>query len=187
MKIKLDNYTFNPAAKTVTFTDYTALNLSDVILITNVTDGTIIFNFASPNLVGSVDTNVLTLNYDTTSMSSTDKLAIYLDDSYTPASDEAIALLRRMVKLLEPLAVQDSSQRQRVTVENSTITVAQGSAANLNATVAQATAANLNANVGTVGSVTNIAGLGGVDPRFQFIDQARNAYANGIRSNITNS
>jgi hypothetical protein len=166
MKIKLDNYTFNPAAKTVTFTDYTSLNLSDVILITNVTDGTIIFNFASPNLVGSVAANVLTLNYDTSAMSSTDKLAIYLDDTYTPSSDEAIALLRRMVKLMEPLAVQDSAQRQRVVID-ATATVAIGS--------------------GTLPAVTNVVNLGGVDARFHYTDQARNAYANGIRANITNS
>jgi hypothetical protein len=165
MKIKLDNYTFNPVAKTVTFTDYASLDLSDVILITNVTDGTIIFNFASPNLVGSVAANVLTLNYDTSAMSSTDRLAIYLDDSYTPSSDEAIALLRRMVKLMEPSATQDSSQRQRVVVEGITG----------------------NSNLGTLNQVNNIAAIGSVDPRFQFIDQARNAYANGIRANITNS
>ena len=164
MKIKLDNYTFNPVAKTVTFTDYASLDLSDVILITNVTDGTIIFNFASPNLVGSVVANVLTLNYDTTAMSSTDKLAIYLDDAYTPSSDEALVLLRRMVKLMEPLAVQDSAQRQRVTID-----------------------AMSGVTLPTVTTVSNLAGLGGVDPRFQFIDQARNAYANGIRANITNS
>jgi hypothetical protein len=167
MKIKLDNYTFNPVAKTVTFTDYASLDLSDVILITNVTDGTIIFNFASPNLVGSVAANVLTLNYDTTAMSSTDKLAIYLDDSYTPASDEALVLLRRMVKLMEPLAVQDSSQRQRVVVE---------SMAGVTLSTVQ-----------TVSSLNNIGAFGSVDPKYQFIDQARNAYANGIRANITNS
>jgi len=164
MKIKLDNYTFNPAAKTVTFTDYASLDLSDVILITNVTDGTIIFNFASPNLVGSVAANVLTLNYNTSTMSSTDKLAIYLDDSYTPSSDEALVLLRRMVKLMEPLATQDSAQRQRVTIDAGTLPA-----------------------VTTVTTVTNVTGLGGVDARFHYTDQARNAYANGIRANITNS
>jgi hypothetical protein len=165
MKIKLNNYIFNPVAKTVTFTDYSTLDLSDIILITNVTDGTLIFNFASPSLVGTVAGNVLTLNYDTSAMSSTDRLAIYLDDTYTPASDEAIALLRRMVKLMEPLAVQDVAQRQRVTLDAITTGLA----------------------LGAVTTVGNIGGLGGVDPRFQFIDQARNAYANGIRANITNS
>lgn len=113
-----------------------------------------------------------------------------------PSTDESIILLRRIAKLLEPIAVQDSAQRQRITVENSTVTVTQATAANLNAvvsqatatnlnaTVSQATASNLNANVGTVTSVTNIAGLGGVDPRFQFIDAARIAYSTGIRNNL---
>ena len=101
-----------------------------------------------------------------------------------PSTDESIILLRRIAKLLEPIAVQDSAQRQRITVENSTVTVAQATATNLNATVSQATASNLNANVGTVTSVTNIAGLGGVDPRFQFIDAARIAYSTGIRNNL---
>ena len=165
MKIKLDNYTFNPVAKTVTFTDYSSIDLSNIILITNVTDGTIIFNFAAPSLVGTVAGNVLTLNYDTSAMSSTDSLAIYLDDTYTPSSDEAIALLRRMVKLSEPSATQDSQQRQRVTLDAITTGLA----------------------LGAVTTVGNIGALGGVDPRFQFIDQARNAYANGIRANITNS
>jgi hypothetical protein len=165
MKIKLDNYTFNPVAKTVTFTDYSSIDLSNIILITNVTDGTIIFNFASPSLVGKVAGNVLTLNYDTSAMSTADKLAIYLDDTYTPASDETLVLLRRMVKLMEPLAVQDVAQRQRVTLDAITTGLA----------------------LGAVTTVGNIGGLGGVDPRFQFIDQARNAYANGIRANITNS
>jgi hypothetical protein len=76
-----------------------------------------------------------------------------------PATDETVLLLRRMVKLMEPLAVQDAQQRQKVFVE-SIVTV-------------------------TVGNVSNISALGGVDPRFQFIDQARNAFANGIRQNLT--
>jgi hypothetical protein len=76
-----------------------------------------------------------------------------------PATDETVLLLRRMVKLMEPLAVQDAQQRQRVFVESITTV--------------------------TVGNVSNISALGGVDPRFQFIDQARNAFANGIRQNLT--
>jgi hypothetical protein len=57
-------------------------------------------------------------------------------------------------------------------------------------TVAQATAASLNATItGTVAvsAVSNIAAIGGVDPRFQFIDAARVAYATGIRANLINS
>jgi hypothetical protein len=85
-------------------------------------------------------------------------------NTINPATEEAIILLRRMVKLMEPLAVQDSQQRQRVTVENSTIAIGSG----------------------LINSVNNIAGIGGVDPRFQFIDAARMAYATGIRNNLIN-
>ena len=89
-----------------------------------------------------------------------------------PATDETVLLLRRMLKLMEPLGVQDVVQRQRVTVENSTVVVS------------QTTPSNLNANVNVVNTVSNITAFGGVDVRYQFIDQARNAFANGIRQNL---
>ena len=89
-----------------------------------------------------------------------------------PATDETVLLLRRMLKLMEPLSVQDTNQRQRISLDASTTTVA----------VAQATASSLNANVGTVGNISLIAGI---DPRFQFIDNARIAFATGIRNNLT--
>jgi hypothetical protein len=88
-----------------------------------------------------------------------------------PATDESILLLRRMVKLLDSIATVDSQNRQRITLDAAPATV----------TVAQATASNLNANVGTI---SNIAGYGGVDPRYQFIDTARIAYATGVRPNL---
>jgi hypothetical protein len=72
---------------------------------------------------------------------------------------EMINVLRRIVKNTEVLAVQDSAQRQRVTVENSTVNIGSGSLSNVNA-------------------------LASVDARFFLIDTARNAYANGIRNKI---
>ena len=94
-----------------------------------------------------------------------------------PATDETILLLRKMVQLLTPIATQDTQQRQRISLDAApvAVTVAQATAAQLNATVVQSTASNLNANIGSIGSI---------DPRFQFIDQARNAFANGIRQNL---
>jgi len=81
MKKKIDNYSFNKAAKTITFTDYSTIRLDAMLLITNATDGIIIFNFADPTKGGTVLTNVLTLAYDTSSMDNADKLLIYYDDS----------------------------------------------------------------------------------------------------------
>ena len=110
-------YTFNPANKTVTFTglQYT-ITLANVLLITNTTANTIIYNFAdSTNGAVSFADNVLTLDYNTASMNATDALQIYIDvESY----DESMAtLLRRMNKLLESNAVVDSKLRQKVTIE----------------------------------------------------------------------
>ena len=100
-----------------------------------------------------------------------------------PATDESVQLLRRMVKLLEPLATVDIQNRQKVTLDAAKVglVVSQAAAASLQMTANQTTASNLNANVGTV---SNIAGYGGVDPRYQFIDAARIAYATGIRANL---
>jgi len=81
MKIQVTNYTFDASAKTVTFSDYGTIRLDSILLITNVTDNVIIYNFADPTKGGTVATNVLTLTYDTTSMADTDKLQIFYDDS----------------------------------------------------------------------------------------------------------
>ena len=166
MKIKIKNYIFTPAAKTVVFSDYTSIKLDNIILITDVTTGTIIYNFAAANLTGAVSGNTLTVNYDTTGLTATN-LAIYYDDpGSTQSTDETVILLRRLVKLSETLAVQDSLQRQRVTVDSITggLTLA---------------------TVTTVGTVLNASTLANVDARFHFIELARTAYATGIRAKIT--
>jgi hypothetical protein len=82
--ISIDNYTFDKTAKTVTFTDYVSIRLDRILLIVNVTDDIIIYNFADPSLGGSVASNVLTLTYDTSAMDNTDKLLIKYD-STTPS------------------------------------------------------------------------------------------------------
>jgi hypothetical protein len=76
------------------------------------------------------------------------------------ATDESLVLLRRIVKLLESNAVVDAANRQRVTVEVIPTT-------------------NV---VGTV-AVSNLATIAGHGLQ-QFVDVARNAYANGIRSKL---
>lgn len=79
MKTKINNYSFHASTKTITFGDYAAIELERVLLITNVIDNIIIYNFAVPNNGGSVSGNVLTLDYDTTGMSDSDKLQIFYD------------------------------------------------------------------------------------------------------------
>jgi len=79
MKTKIENYSFNKTAKTVTFTDFPVINLNSVLLITNVTRNIILYNFADPTKGGSVVNNVLTLLWDTTEMEDLDNLQIFYE------------------------------------------------------------------------------------------------------------
>jgi hypothetical protein len=111
------SYAFDKTAKTVTFSGLRqSITLSNILLITNVTANTIIYNFAdSTKGAVSFNNNVLTLDYDTSSMANTDVLQIFLD---VPSSEESLHdLLRRMNKLLESNATVDIYQRQRVVLD----------------------------------------------------------------------
>lgn len=174
----IGTYIFNPAAKTITLVGLPAIGLEQILTVTNTTDGKMIYCFTSTNnsLGGTETNNILTLTYDTTSMSASDELQIYVDlpddGSATASMNEAYThlLLERMCTLLAPMATQDAAQRQRVSVDA------------FPGTIATITAVTGITNAIPVG---NIATLGGVDPRFLIIDTARNAYANGIRSKLT--
>ena len=82
-------YTFNAAAKTITFdSDYTGLALSDIMLITNVKSGTAItiYDPFDSTRGGVLSTLTLTLNYNTTAMSNTDPLQIIVGMVNLPTS-----------------------------------------------------------------------------------------------------
>ena len=79
----LFNYTFDASARTIVVDGN--FKLRRIQLITNVTDGIIIYNFADGNKGGSVsynstnDETTITLEHDTTSMSDSDELQIFVD------------------------------------------------------------------------------------------------------------
>ena len=98
------------------------------------------------------------------------------------ASDEAILLLRRMVKLMESNAVTDSSMRQRVMLDASL-----GASATPLMTVALAnnvTGGGVGYSIGSAVMTFGSNNLNSIDSRFFMMDTARNAYANGIRSKL---
>jgi hypothetical protein len=190
-------YAFNPTAKTVTFSGLSQqITLANILLITNVTANTIIYNFASSS-TGAVSfaNNVLTLDYDTTSMSATDVLQIYLD----LAGEESLHdLLRRMNKLLESNAVVDSRLRQKVVIEaigtnlaaptevNTTIPVS----GTVSATVSNNSASQLvpiaAANPYSLSSsATGLIMEGPVHQLWRVANDAQACYAQAIRSKLT--
>jgi hypothetical protein len=198
-------YTFNPSAKTITFSGLSQqITLANILLITNVTANTIIYNFAdSSNGATSFANNVLTLDHNTTSMNSTDVLQIYLD----LAGEESLHdLLRRMNKLLESNAVVDSRLRQKVVIEaigtnlaaptevNATLPVSVGNQISVGSNVALSTSGNdiqyqSSSQVSPYAVGSNIIFLrtinGFIDERWRIADDARNLYATAIRSKLT--
>lgn len=83
-KVVVLNYTFDASAKTIAFTDYSPVSLDNILIITNVTDNIIIYNFADAAKGGTAATNILTLGFDTTTMDDTDHLQIWYWDKDAP-------------------------------------------------------------------------------------------------------
>jgi hypothetical protein len=209
------SYTFVPAgagSSTITFSglpSYVSLGLQNILLITNTTANTIIYNFADSS-IGAVSfvNNVLTLDISTTGQSSANKLQIYLD---LPSYEESLHdLLRRMNKLLESNAVVDNRLRQKVVLEaigtnlaaptevNTTVPVS----GTVTASISNPVGSNVTLSIGAsdiqyqqssqvspyaVGSnVTFMRTINGlIDERWRIIDDSRNTYANALRSKIT--
>jgi len=139
MKTLITNYSFSAASKQITLLDFTSLEKERLLLITNVTDNIILYNFANPLAGGTIAGNIITLTYDTTGMSDGDDLQIYYDSAnVSPATDEMLSLMseqlttlqeqnllmRRLLKLNESNATVDPSMRQRITIGGSDITSA---------------------------------------------------------------
>jgi hypothetical protein len=198
------SYTFDPSAKTITFSGLgQSIDLQNILLITNTTANTIIYNFADSSS-GAVNfsNNVLTLDYNTTSMASTDKLQIYVD---VPAYEESLHdLLRRMNKLLESNAVVDNRLRQKVVIEaigtnlaaptevNATIPVSGTVTATASGTysvsngVTTQIVSNSAANPYTLtSSTTGLIMEGPLHQLWRVADDSRNLYASAIRSKLT--
>jgi len=148
----ITSYTFDASLKTVTFSDYTSISLDGVLLITNVTDGIGIFQFNSPTLGGTVAANVLTLEYDTTTMSDTDNLQIWYDDGVQLANNEVLNSLYEVCERLTMLAAcRGIAADIRTTILSGVIT-----------TVTTVTTVSTVTSVTTLANQTNIGGLAAV-------------------------
>lgn len=101
MKVLIENYSFDTLSKQITFTDYTAIRIENVLVITNVSTNQIIYNFASPTLGGLANGNVLTLNTNTVGMTNNDKLQIFYDDGLLAVPENLVEALYDLVQTLQ--------------------------------------------------------------------------------------
>jgi len=120
VKTLVTNYIFSAASRQITFSSYSSLNLNQLLLVTNVSKNTIIYNFADPTVGGNISTNVLTLSANTTSMSDSDSLQIFIDDLINPSTDATLSAVNVSISasnnFLRTLTttVSDSISAQRV-------------------------------------------------------------------------
>lgn len=163
MKKLITNYTFNKTAGTITFTDYVSLGLSQLLLITNVTIGQIIYNFADPSLGGTIVGNILTLECVTSGMNNSDNLQIFLDDLSSPSSEATLSGILAMMPTAPALRLSRRSAYDSVNSYQYIGTAAYGTAESDSGwTVVRLTLAadgSVSANVSATGSWTGRAGL----------------------------
>ena len=139
------DYVFNAASKTVTFSaDYSSIALSDILYILNCKQGvaTVIYDPTVSTKGGTLSGRTLTLQYDTTSMSSADPLQIIIGTTPTQTEIANInAGLHKLLSILESPATVVNG-RQNVSIEN----------------------ISSSAILGTVTTVTNLTNFGSASP-----------------------
>lgn len=161
MNIKIDNYLFDKTNRTITFTDYEDIRLDKIAIITNVTDNIMIYNFANPALGGTIIGNVLTLTYDTSTMSDTDKLQIIYDDKDASMLSQLLESVKLLFRVMSnPPWVDKSTNQMRAQVTGSLTTA------------------------GTVSTVSTITNFGTYPAQQGIIDQNRASWAVLVRGRI---
>lgn len=116
MKTLVQDYIFDKTNKRVIFTKITPSSLEEVLLITNVSTGDIIYNFADKLRGGALEGNVLTLTFDTSQMNDTDSLQVFIEsDDYQQSIVRMLTALSRSQQNYS----RDSADRMRVIMDNS--------------------------------------------------------------------
>ena len=176
MKTLIDSYTFNPSSKQIVLNEDVQIKIEQILLITNITDNAIIYNFADNSLGGSIIDNTLTLNYDVSSMSETDSLQIFIETPNVDfiqlnnlLADGLSEIVHQLQSIRNDGGMADVSGRVRCNVETGTINV--GTATGVT-------------TVSTVSTVSNISSAGGIGLQPSIMSMTNQGWGN-IRNKIT--
>lgn len=178
------DYVFSPGASGSGYVDLISapdFDITRIISIINQTRGVIIYATGSTDKrYTSVSGTRVFLNFDTSTHNSTDKLQIVYNNSQPLKTNDddhqdLTKLLSRLVKVMENQQACDAGQRQRVTVD----AISAGVTLPTVGAITNALPAGTNA-VGAITNVQQVASMG----QEQYINIARNTYANSIRSKL---
>jgi hypothetical protein len=180
----ITEYVFSPGISGSGYVDLIGVDdfdISRVISIINQTKGVVIYATGSASTrYTSVSGNKIYLFYNTSSHSASDKLQIIYNTSNSlKTSDtdtqEMVKLLSRLVKIVENQQSTDSAQRQRITLDSIT-----GSLTLSTITTVGTISTITGGTITTVSNASAIAGMG----QEQYLNIARNTYANSIRNKL---
>ncbi len=171
----VESYVFDKTAKTISMPSIPELKLEGIQLITNLTTGTLIYQFNNAALGGTVSGNTLTLTYDTSAMANTDKLQILYNPPSGGFFDRALSLLYQAVEYLR--APQWTHQVASNTGPAIYMRVQSDTNSNLN-NVASVT------TVSTVTAVSNLTNYNTIDSRELVWSLWDTEYNTGIRNKI---
>lgn len=123
----LGDYVFDPSTKTIKILDVRYnLKLKNILSIFNTNDGQMIYSFTKSGYGGTISDNVLVLDYDTTPMSASDELQIWVDVPDGIFVTDVADSLRRLCFIMGNLSatVDKSTNRTRNTtvLESGTVT-----------------------------------------------------------------
>ena len=173
------DYVFSPGSSGSGYVDLISapdFDITRIISIINQTRGVIIYATGSTDKrYTSVSGTRVFLNFDTSTHNSTDKLQIVYNNSQPLKTNDdnqqdLTKLLSRLVKVMENQQACDAGQRQRVAVD----------AISAGVTLPTVTTVTTVTTVSAVTNVQQVANMG----QEQYINIARNTYANSIRSKL---
>ena len=171
MKTLIKNYTFNASAGTISSSRF--LDLESILLITNVTDNVIIYNFADNSTGGSLSGSTLTLTKDCSAMSDSDDLQIFIDEPNTDfvALNELLTsgmseIVHQLQSIRNDGGMADASGRVRIAIESGSVGISSSQTL---------------ANVTTLATLTNIGSQNGT----LYLINGVNVAAQNLRNKIT--
>lgn len=182
MKKLITDYVFNKTAKTITFLEI--FKLEQYLLITDVTTNTIIYNFADAIKGGTATANTLLLDFDTSALSDTDSLQIFVDVADpNEGNADLLRTLKQIRKTMESLGTVDINNRQRVVVEAVPTTTVTLSTTGVGYPVTGNTVGGNPYGLTASQPTQMVATM--VDERWSMLDATRNTYGTAIRSKLT--
>ena len=173
MKKLVKTYTFNAAARQVVISDEDLTDLSQFLLITDVTSNVIIYNFADSSRGGAFSNGTLTLDYNTTAFNNSDVLQIFIDVDEGNRVDLTELLRQGIAEIVHQLqsirndgGMADAAGRVRIAIESGSVGISSSQTL---------------ANVTTLATLTNIGGQNGT----LYLINGANVAAQNLRNKIT--